>query len=265
MPLLIALADNRLDGNTVARAIIEAFLNAFVLTWFIWAFLGVLAVAYIVYGIVIRIARRRRLSRSGINDIDRFGGKTFEEYLEVLFKRLGYGVERTKFLGDYGGDLVLRKDGVRTVVQAKRWTKSVGVKAVQEVVAAKGYYDCAKCMVVSNSRYTKQAQELARKNKVELWDRDMLIRQLNATGTKEQLRRSEAADASNSTSTTSIATPPASAVSNERPVATVATCHECAKVLSSGERTYCESNAQRFGGQMLCFRHQRGRGSARRS
>lgn len=265
MPLLIVLADNRLDGNTVARAIIEAFLNAFVLTWFIWAFLGVLAVASIVYGIIIRIARGRRLSRSGIADIDRFGGKMFEEYLEVLFKRLGYRVERTKFLGDYGGDLVLRKDSVRTVVQAKRWTKSVGVKAVQEVVAAKGYYDCAKCMVVSNSRYTKQAQELARKNKVELWDRDVLIRQLNATGAKEQLRLGEAADASDSTSTTSIATLPVPAASEERPLATVATCQHCAKVLSSGERTYCESNAQRFGGQMLCFRHQRGRGATRRS
>lgn len=253
---MIVLADN-LEGNGPAKILIEVVLRGIVLVWPLWVFLGALAAGSIAFGIVKRIMRARRLARSGIADIDQFGGKMFEEYLEVLFKRLGYGVERTKFVGDFGGDLVLGKDGVRTVVQAKRWTKSVGVKAVQEVVAAKGYYDCDKSMVVSNSRYTKQAQELARKNKVQLWDRDMLIRQLNATGAREQVQRSEAADASSCTTTTSIATPSGSAASEGHPLATVAACQQCAKALSSGERTYCETNAKRFGGQMLCFRHQR--------
>ncbi len=155
--------------------------------------LVVVVCALIVFPTIARIGlaiyRYRRLARSGIKDIDRFGGKTFEEYLEVLFRRLGYKVERTKFVGDYGGDLVLRKNGARTVVQAKRYAKSVGVRAVQEVVAAKGYYDCDQSMVVSNSSYTKQARELAGKNGVELWDRDMLTRQLTATGAKQAARR----------------------------------------------------------------------------
>jgi restriction system protein len=253
---MIVLADS-LKGDGPAKILVEALLRGIVLVWPLWVFLGALATVSIIYGVVIRVFRHRRLARSGIADIDQFGGKMFEEYLGVLFQRLGYKVERTKFVGDFGGDLVLSKDGVRTVVQAKRWTKSVGVKAVQEVVAAKGYYDCDKSMVVSNSRYTKQAQELARKNKVQLWDRDMLIRQLNATGAREQVQHSEAAEASNSTSTTSVAAPQVSAASEEHPLATVAACQQCAKVLSSGERTYCETNAKRFGGQMLCFRHQR--------
>ena len=35
--------------------------------------------------------------------------------------------------GDYGADLVLDNKKGRTVVQAKRYSKPVGVKAVQEV------------------------------------------------------------------------------------------------------------------------------------
>jgi restriction system protein len=47
-------------------------------------------------------------------------GKTFEKYLEVLFEKLGYRVERTRYVGDYDADLVTAKDGVKTVIQAKR-------------------------------------------------------------------------------------------------------------------------------------------------
>jgi restriction system protein len=185
---MILLADG-LTGNGPTKILIDGLLGGLERFWSTLALLGILAAMPTTVGIGFRIVRYRRLARSGIKDIDRFGGKTFEEYLEVLFRRLGYKVERTRFVGDYGGDLVLRKGGVRTVVQAKRHAKSVGVRAVQEVVAAKGYYDCDETLVVSNSRYTKQAEELARRNDVELWDRDMLIRQLTATGAKQAARR----------------------------------------------------------------------------
>jgi len=74
--------------------------------------------------------------------------------------------------------LVVRKDGSRIAVQAKRSSKNVGVKAVQEAVASKGYYDADSAMVVTNRYYTVQAKELARKNGVSLWDRDKLVRVL---------------------------------------------------------------------------------------
>jgi restriction system protein len=144
---------------------------------------------------------------------------------------------------------VLRKGGVGTVVQAKRYSQSVGVKAVQEAVAAKAYYDCTEAMVVSNSRYTKQAAHLAQKNKVVLWDRDMLIRQLAASGAKLEVAETR----------TSGPTPTAepAAAADDPSLATVETCRQCSKVLTAGERQYCERNAKRFGGRMLCFRHQR--------
>ena len=86
--------------------------------------------------------KKKRLAASGIADIDTMDGKAFEEYLEVLFGKLGYKVERTRYVGDYGADLITQKDGVKTVIQAKRYGKAVGIKAVQEAVAAKGMYGC---------------------------------------------------------------------------------------------------------------------------
>ncbi|NLO42023.1 MAG: restriction endonuclease, partial [Bacteroidales bacterium] len=56
----------------------------------------------------------KRLIASRIDDIDIMDGKAFEKYLEALFKKLGYRVERTRYLGDYGADLVVFKNGVKT-------------------------------------------------------------------------------------------------------------------------------------------------------
>ena len=75
--------------------------------------------------------------------------------------RLGYSVEVTRYRGDYGADLVVRKGGQKTAVQAKRWKKRVGLKAVQEAVAAKAMYGCDHALVVANREFTQQARRLA--------------------------------------------------------------------------------------------------------
>jgi restriction system protein len=132
-----------------------------------------------------RMWKRQRLARSGIQDIDRMGGQVFEQYLEVLFGKMGYQVQRTRSVGDFGADLVIAKDRMKTVVQAKRYKGKVGVKAIQEAVAAKGYYGCSNAMVVTNSFYTRQAVELARRNQVELWDRHRLVAELTRAKVKK--------------------------------------------------------------------------------
>ena len=147
------------------------FLAALLQLWPIWLLL-VLAFAV---RIGLAAYRYRRLSRSGIAEIDRMTGATFERYLEILFRQHGYQVERTGRAGDYGADLVVCKGGVRTIVQAKRYKRNVNLKAVQEAVAAKAMYNCSRAMVVTNSGFARSAYALARANDVELWDRDKLI------------------------------------------------------------------------------------------
>jgi restriction system protein len=194
---------------------------------------------------------KKRLARSGVNEIDQMNGKTFEKYLEVLFKKLGYQVERTRYVGDYGADLVVRKNGIKTIIQAKRYKKNVGIKAVQEAVAAKGYYDCDEAMVVTNSFYTKQAIELAKANHVKLWDRNDLVKALlSVKGEKGEVATTVINHATEISAATDQTPQKEEAFNN--------TCVICGEVVSEKVRKYCLDNAERFGGKVYCFQHQKG-------
>ena len=63
---------------------------------------------------------KKRLQQSGMTEIDRMTGREFEEYLGNLFNNEGYRVTFTPATGDYGADLILKKDKEVIVVQAKR-------------------------------------------------------------------------------------------------------------------------------------------------
>jgi restriction system protein len=139
---------------------------------------GVVVVAMIVMMVMASYKRKQakeRLRNSRIEEIDSMDGIQFEYYLKELYLSRGFGVEVTSASGDYGADLVLKKDGKKIVAQAKRYSKDVGIKAVQEVIGAKSYYRADVAWVVTNSYFTKAARELAQTGNVRLVDRDELI------------------------------------------------------------------------------------------
>jgi restriction system protein len=138
-------------------------------------FLGIALVLILSIAIYQSNKRKQRLRESGIEEIDVMDGIQFEYYLKELYRSRGYATEVTSASGDFGGDLLLSKDGKKVVVQAKRHVKDVGIKAVQEVIGAKSYYAADDAWVVSNSYFTKAAKELAQKSKVTLVDREQLI------------------------------------------------------------------------------------------
>jgi restriction system protein len=119
--------------------------------------------------------QRKRLSDSGILEVDAMTGKEFEIFLDVHFRNCGYIVNLTQDSQDYGADLILYKDGLKIVVQAKRSKNPVGIKAVQEVAGAVRHYKGNKARVITNNRFTENAYNLAKSNDVELWDRKKLI------------------------------------------------------------------------------------------
>lgn len=123
----------------------------------------------------IEMKRKERLRKSGIFEIDEMKGVVFEEYLGALLQAKGYKAEVTKASGDYGADLILRKDREKIVVQAKRYKKTVGVRAVQEIVSAKSYYKADACWVITNNYFTQPAIKLAKVNGVRLINREELI------------------------------------------------------------------------------------------
>lgn len=124
--------------------------------------------------------------KAGIGDFENLNGHGFEGYAHKLFELLGYTVVRTSLTGDQGADLIISKDGTKTVVQAKKYEGNVSNKAIQEVVAAKNYYKAEKAMVVTNSSFTKGAMDLALANNVDLWDGEKLENIVKNLGVKKE-------------------------------------------------------------------------------
>lgn len=145
--------------------------------WYVFA-VGFFILAIFLYE---RWSNKQVIRKSGIKAIDTMSGIDFEKRLEVLFKDLGYKVKRTPPSGDFGADLILEDKKGRTVVQAKRYNKPIGIKAVQEVIGSMAFYKATKALVVTNRCFTTQAERLAQSNGVELWDRDRLVKKLSAT------------------------------------------------------------------------------------
>jgi HJR/Mrr/RecB family endonuclease len=94
--------------------------------------------------------------------LNQLSGAEFENYLAGLFRQLGYQVELTPTTGDYGADLLLSKQDERVAVQAKCYSGSVGVSAVQEALSGMAYYQCQSAWVVTTGNYTNNAIELAK-------------------------------------------------------------------------------------------------------
>lgn len=104
-------------------------------------------------------------------------GIEFENHLRetILEEFDNVVVETTPVTGDQGADLLIRIESIRIAIQAKRYTGVVGNAAVQEVYAAKQFYDADFAMVVTSSRYTNPARALADKLEVVLATSDDFI------------------------------------------------------------------------------------------
>ena len=102
-------------------------------------------------------------------------GYEFEKYATNLLAKNGFQkVEVTKCSSDFGVDIIAFKDDIKYAIQCKRYSSSVGIKAVQEVIGSKAMNNCHVAVVLTNNYFTKSAKELAQKNNVLLWDKDKL-------------------------------------------------------------------------------------------
>lgn len=113
-----------------------------------------------------------------IPDIDLMSGAEFENFVANFFSKIGYKTRVTKSSGDQGIDVIATKNDFIVAIQTKCYHGVVGNHAIMEAVAGMKYYNANKCMVITNSTFTKSAQELAKANNVEIWDRQILKEKL---------------------------------------------------------------------------------------
>lgn len=97
-------------------------------------------------------------------------GPQFERYLHDVFNYLRYPVQLVAQSGDQGVDLLVDTTSGRVAVQAKCYSGSVGNAAVQQAFAGMAHYRCQRCAVITNSRFTRSAVDLARSTNCQLID-----------------------------------------------------------------------------------------------
>ena len=140
--------------------------------WIIFACVITAIVFFLLYYCITRLQRKKRMRPHPVDEME---GIEFEHFLAKHFESQGFTVTVTQPGHDFGADLIIERDGVKTAVQAKRYEANISISAVQEVFTAAAYYDCDNSLVITNSYYTASAKTLAEKIGVELWDRDVLF------------------------------------------------------------------------------------------
>jgi hypothetical protein len=90
----------------------------------------------------------------------------FESFCAEQLRLAGWDAHVTRRSRDQGVDVIAEKAGVRIVFQCKLYSGPVGNKAVQEVAAGRAYERADYGAVVTNSRYTSAAEQLASTNGV---------------------------------------------------------------------------------------------------
>lgn len=114
------------------------------------------------------VAESANTNISAIEYSENFTGHEYEHFVSEIINELGYESYVTKGSGDQGVDVIAEVNNYKIAIQCKHYNSKVSNKAIQEIHAAKGIYDCDFALVVSNNDYTKSAREAAAKLDVNL-------------------------------------------------------------------------------------------------
>lgn len=115
--------------------------------------------------------------QSGIESIRDMSWQDFELLVGEAFRRKGFEVRENGGGGADGGiDLVLTKNGKKSIVQCKRWkTFSIGVPLIRELYGVMTAERANDCIFVSSGNYTAEARLFAEDKPIWLIDGNALL------------------------------------------------------------------------------------------
>ncbi|ALS96394.1 restriction endonuclease [Xanthomonas oryzae] len=147
-----------------------------------WMLLGVCWLAALVSYLGARRRRRFLDTRASLESLAAGGWRQFEQLVADAFRRQGYSVEETGQGGPDGGiDLILRKDGRRTLVQCKQWKRQeVGVSVVREMAGLLAHHRADAVKIVCSGSYTKDAERFAQGKPIALIGGEQLLGMIRA-------------------------------------------------------------------------------------
>lgn len=117
--------------------------------------------------------KRRKLlvSQKELDDLRALTWQDFEVLVAEAYRVAGYQVTETGSGPDGGIDLVLKKSGLTTVVQCKRWkTRQVGVSPIRELYGVMVAEGADAAIFVCSGGYTAEAMIFAKGKAITLVD-----------------------------------------------------------------------------------------------
>ena len=143
------------------------------------AFLPAILFGLLAVGSALFAAKRRRLvdHQQSLESLRATSWKDFEYLVGEAYRRQGFDVDYSLGRGADGGvDLVLRKDGRRSVVQCKQWKLfSVGSPVVQQMYGIMTGEGADEVIVVTSGRFTEDAKAFAQGKPIRLVDGPSLL------------------------------------------------------------------------------------------
>lgn len=147
-----------------------------------WMLLGICWLAALFSYLGARSRRRFLETRTSLESLAAGGWRQFELLVGEAFRRQGYSVEETGLGGPDGGvDLILRKDGCRTLVQCKQWKRQqVGVSVVREMFGLLAHHQAHAVKIACVGTYTKGAERFAQGKPIQLIGGEQLLEMIRA-------------------------------------------------------------------------------------
>lgn len=81
------------------------------------------------------VLKQATQEKASLEYIRTLSWREFEEFVRELFKSKGYAAQTTKYGPDNGKDMILEKNGMKSIAQCKHWrTEQVGVAVAREMI-----------------------------------------------------------------------------------------------------------------------------------
>jgi restriction system protein len=129
--------------------------------------------------------------QTSLQSLQNISWKEFEWMVAEAFRRQGYSVTESLNKGPDGGvDLVLHKDGKKSLVQCKRWkTYSVGAPVVREIFGLLIDHKADEAIVVTSGKFTSEAVQFSEGKPITLVDGDQLLNLVSSVQTGNSVKR----------------------------------------------------------------------------
>jgi hypothetical protein len=118
-------------------------------------------------------------------------GIAFETALGELYRNIGYSVQQTKGSGDEGIDLIMKKEGAKTVVQCKGHAKPVGVGAVRDLYGAMMHFGAPSAILACPAGFTEGVMQFVKDKPIKLVSTKELIEMAESICQKEKVNQND--------------------------------------------------------------------------